>query len=251
MLGNSGEVLQALVYLSQWNSGSGCCQFCLSPCIRFQEINYGSIIKKKKKKKRKKSNIHHLFHSPTVTGLLWRIEVSNLSGGLEVSRGDLPCRRCLCMRGVFSCQGCISCSDTHTHTHTHTHTRTRIHIHTHIHTRTPSLSLSFEVLRHCWHPNHIHLRYPSVHCVKRPRRTWHKLLQLWCVCCVLLLLWFELYSGNLHWLCVVTASCLKSLSRGAERPGKSWIFFCEHFENFKEFFSRLQSAFPAVLSFPE
>ena len=98
-------------------------------------------LKKKKKKKRKKSNIHHLFHSPTVTGLLWRIEVSNLSGGLEVSRGDLPCRRCLCMRGVFSCQGCISCSDTHTHTHTHTHTRAYTYTHTYTHGRPLCLCL--------------------------------------------------------------------------------------------------------------
>jgi len=76
----------------------------------FQEIDYGSIIKK--------SNIHHLFAS-TVTSLLWRIEVSNLSGGLKFE-GDLPCRRCFCLWhlvcDVFSCQACISCSGIYTHT---------------------------------------------------------------------------------------------------------------------------------------
>lgn len=99
-------------YLSHWNWGE-CCQFCFSQCSNFQEINYGLIIKKKK------NNIHNLF-ALTVTSLLWRCEVSNLSGGSRATfhAGGV----CVCGVSSGSCQACVSrlCSDICTHRHAHT-----------------------------------------------------------------------------------------------------------------------------------
>lgn len=97
--------------LSQWNWAE-CCQFCFSQHSNFQEINYGLIIKKEKKN----NNVHNLF-ALTVTSLLWRHEVSNLSGGFE---GDLPCWRCVCLwRLVWLLS--MPHLQTFAHTQTHTH----------------------------------------------------------------------------------------------------------------------------------
>lgn len=58
----------------------------------------------------------------TVTSLLRRIEVSNLSGVWKF-KGDLPCQRCLCLWhlvcGVFSCQAHCVQKCTHTGADTH------------------------------------------------------------------------------------------------------------------------------------
>lgn len=121
----------------------------LLQCSHFQEINYGSIIKK--------SYIHHLFcldcNQFTVEN--WSEQFVR---GLEVrGRPSMPevlVSVCGVLSVVFSPakQASPDCAQTFTHTHTDTHFLT-----------------IFEVPWHWWLPNHIHLQYPFIHCVKRPR----------------------------------------------------------------------------------
>lgn len=106
--------------------GSGCCQFCLSPCIRFQEIIYGSIIKKKKKKQH--SSLVSLPDCNRFTVENWSEQFVRGVGSFE-GRPSVP--------EVFVSAWCFLLPRLHLLTLLR-------HSHTHTHTQTPSLSPSLK-----------------------------------------------------------------------------------------------------------
>lgn len=126
--------------------------------------------------------------------------MSNLSGGWKFE-GDLPCWGCL---RCFSWQACITQACPHAHTHTHIHSLPCF---------SPSLKL----------PDTSDFQTTSIYPLCKNTLSGserHKLLQLWCFCCLCFsLLWTFLWQASLT-LCFYNFVSQVSEER-AEQPGRS------------------------------